>query len=144
MERSIKRLQTNPHLPFPSLDLATNRRSGGTIIATRRDTYKEVTAIPTPSHIGDYISAATLTPYDGSPIIAISAYMPQLHTKNKGHNLYRNPNMDTRRNHIQILHGDHTQWWGSTSHPVRKRGKIIPRTAQPILQRIRTETFNPQ
>jgi hypothetical protein len=26
---------------------------------------------------------ATLTPYDGSPIIAISVYMPQLHTKAK-------------------------------------------------------------
>jgi len=33
--------------------------------------------------MGDYISAATLTPYDGSPIITISAYMPQLHTKAK-------------------------------------------------------------
>jgi hypothetical protein len=40
-----------------------------------------VTAIPSPPHIGDYISAATLTPYDGSPIIAISANMPQFHTK---------------------------------------------------------------
>jgi hypothetical protein len=49
----------------------------------RRDTYKEVTVIPTPPHIGDYISAATLTPYDGSPIIAISAYMPPLHNKAK-------------------------------------------------------------
>ena len=60
-----------------------NRRSEGTILAARRDTYKEVTAIPTPPHIGDYISAATLTPHDGSPIIAISAYMPQRHTKAK-------------------------------------------------------------
>ncbi len=67
----------------PTLDPATNRRSGGTILAARRDTYKEVTAIPTPSHIKDYISAATLTPYDGSPITTISAYMPQLHTKAK-------------------------------------------------------------
>jgi hypothetical protein len=68
---------------YPTLDPTTNRRSGGTILAARRDTYKKVTAIPTPLHIGDYISAATLTPYDGSPIIAISAYMPQLHTKAK-------------------------------------------------------------
>jgi len=67
----------------PTLEPNTNIRSGGTILAVRRDTYKEVTAIPTPSHIGDYISAATLTPYDGSPIIAISAYMPQLHTEAK-------------------------------------------------------------
>jgi hypothetical protein len=67
----------------PTLDPTTNRRSGGTILAVRRDTYKEVIAIPIPPHIGDYISAATLTPYAGSPIIAISAYMPQLHTKAK-------------------------------------------------------------
>ena len=67
----------------PTLDPTTNRRSGGTILAARRDTYKEVTTIPTPPHIGDYISAATLTPYDGSHIIAISAYMPQLHTEAK-------------------------------------------------------------
>jgi hypothetical protein len=67
----------------PTLDPTTNRRSGGTLLAARRDTYKEVIAIPTPSHIGDYISAAKLTPYDGSPIITISAYMPQLHTKAK-------------------------------------------------------------
>ena len=56
---------------YPTLDPTTNRRSGGTILAARRDTYKEVTAIPTPSHLGDYVSAATLTPYDGSPVIAI-------------------------------------------------------------------------
>ena len=67
----------------PILDPTTNRRSGGTILSVRRDTYKEVTAIPPPSHIGDCIFAATLTPYDASPIIAISAYMPQLHTKAK-------------------------------------------------------------
>jgi hypothetical protein len=64
-------------------DPTTNRRSGGTILAAKRDTYKGVTAIPTPPHIGDYISPATLTPYNGSPIIAISAYMPQLQTKAK-------------------------------------------------------------
>jgi hypothetical protein len=57
----------------PTLDPTTNRRSGGTILAARRDTYKEVTRIPIPPHIGDYISASTLTPYDGSLIIAISA-----------------------------------------------------------------------
>jgi len=65
----------------PNLDPTTNRRSGGTILAAGRDTYTEVTAIPAPPHIGDYISAATLTPYDDSPIIAASAYMSQLHTK---------------------------------------------------------------
>ncbi len=68
---------------FPTLDPTTNSRSGGTILAARRDTYKEVTSIPTPPHIGDYISAATLNPHEESPIIAISAYMPQLHTKAK-------------------------------------------------------------
>jgi hypothetical protein len=36
---------------FPTLDPTTNRRSGGTILAARRDTYKEVTAVPTPPHI---------------------------------------------------------------------------------------------
>jgi hypothetical protein len=36
---------------YPTLDPTTNRRSGGTILAVRRDTYKEVTAIPTPPHI---------------------------------------------------------------------------------------------
>ena len=60
----------------PTLDPITNRRSGRTILAARRDTYKEVTVISTPSHIGDYISAATLTPYDSSPIITILVYMP--------------------------------------------------------------------
>ena len=58
---------------YPTLDPTTNRRSGGAILTARRDNYKEVTAIPTQSHIGDYISAATLTPYYGSPVIAISA-----------------------------------------------------------------------
>jgi hypothetical protein len=47
----------------PTLDPTTIKRSGGTILAARRDTCKEVTTIPTPPHIGDYISAATLTPY---------------------------------------------------------------------------------
>ena len=68
---------------YPTLDPSTNRRSGETILAARRDEYKEITAIPTPTHIRDYISAATLTPYDGSPIITTPAYLPQLHTKAK-------------------------------------------------------------
>ena len=67
----------------PTLDPTTDRGSGGTILAVRQHTYKEVTVIPASSHIGDCISAVTLTPYDGSPIKAISAYMPQLHTKAK-------------------------------------------------------------
>jgi hypothetical protein len=29
----------------------------------------------------DYIKAAKITPHDGTPIIAITSYMPQLHTK---------------------------------------------------------------
>jgi hypothetical protein len=33
----------------------------------------------------DYIKAAKLTPHDGTPIIAITAYMPQLHTKAQEH-----------------------------------------------------------
>jgi len=67
----------------PTLDPTTNITSGGTILVARRDTHKEVTAIPTPSHIGHYISAVTLNPHDGFTIIAISAYMPQLYTKTK-------------------------------------------------------------
>ena len=66
-----------------TLDPTTNKRSGGSILEARRDTYKDVTVIPTPSYIGDDISAAKLTTYDDSPIIAISAYVPQLHTKGK-------------------------------------------------------------
>jgi hypothetical protein len=67
----------------PTLDPTTKRRSGGTILAVRRDTYKEVTTLPTPPHIGDSISAATLAPHDGSTIIVISAYMSQLNNKAK-------------------------------------------------------------
>jgi hypothetical protein len=33
----------------------------------------------------DYTKAAKLTPHDGTPIIAITAYMPQLHTKAQEH-----------------------------------------------------------
>ena len=66
---------------FPKLEPITNRRSGGTILAARRDTYKEANAITPPTHLRDYISAATITPHDGSITIAISAYMPHLHTK---------------------------------------------------------------
>ena len=65
----------------PKLDPTTNRRSVGTILATRRDVYKDVTPIPTPAHLTDYIKADTITPHDGSPIIAITAYMPQIYTK---------------------------------------------------------------
>jgi hypothetical protein len=54
-----------------------------TILAARRDTYKDATTIPTPFHLRDYISAATLTPYNGYSIVTISAYMPQLHTKSQ-------------------------------------------------------------
>jgi hypothetical protein len=79
MERSSYGLQSNPHLPKAGSH--NYRRSGGTILAVRRDTYKDATAFPSPTHIRDYISAATLTPHDGSPIIAISIYMPQLHLK---------------------------------------------------------------
>jgi hypothetical protein len=67
----------------PKLDPTTNRRWVEAILAARRDTYKDATDITTPSHLRDYISAAKLTSHNGSPIIAISAYMPQLHTKSQ-------------------------------------------------------------
>jgi hypothetical protein len=45
------------------------------------DVYKDATPIPAPAHLKNNIKAATLTPHDGSPIIAITAYMPQIHAK---------------------------------------------------------------
>ena len=66
---------------FSKLDPTTNRRSAGTILATRKDVYKEATPIPAPAHLTNYIKAATFTPHAGSPIIAMTAYMPQIHTK---------------------------------------------------------------
>ena len=51
----------------PKLDSILNRRLAGTILATKRDIYKDFTAIATPSHLRDYISAATLAPHDGPP-----------------------------------------------------------------------------
>jgi hypothetical protein len=80
MERHPKRLQTHKHT-HPKLDPTTLRRSAGTILVTRQDVYKEATPIQTPTNLTDYIKAAKLTPHDGNPIIAITAYMPQLHTK---------------------------------------------------------------
>jgi hypothetical protein len=56
----------------PTLDPSTNRRSVGTILATRRDVYKEATRIQAPPHLTDYLKASTITPHDGSPIIAIT------------------------------------------------------------------------
>jgi hypothetical protein len=44
----------------------------------KRDTYENAKSIAAPTHLRDYISAAALTPHDGSPIIVISSYMPQL------------------------------------------------------------------
>ena len=66
---------------YPTLDPTTNQRSGGTILAVRRDTYKNANAISPPPHIGDCVSAVKLNPNDGFPIITISAYMPHLRTK---------------------------------------------------------------
>ena len=57
----------------PKLDPATNRRSDSAILVTRRDVYKDITPIPTPPHLIDYIKAATITAYGGSLIIAIAA-----------------------------------------------------------------------
>jgi hypothetical protein len=54
-------------------------------LATRRGVYKEATPIQTPTNLTDYIKAAKLTPHDGTPIIAITAYMPQFHTKAQEH-----------------------------------------------------------
>ena len=34
-----------------------------------------------PMHLTDYIKTAIIITHDGTPIIAITAYMPQLHTK---------------------------------------------------------------
>jgi len=65
----------------PKLDPTTNRRLAGTILATRKDVYKDVTSRPAPAHLTYYIKAATITPHDSSPIIAMTAYMPQIHNK---------------------------------------------------------------
>ena len=50
-------------------------------MATSRDVYKEATPIQTPTNLADYMKAAKITPHDATPIIAITAYMPQLHRK---------------------------------------------------------------
>jgi hypothetical protein len=75
--RDYKLTHTSPTL----IDPTTNRRSFGTILATRMDVYKDATPIPTSAHLTNYIQAATLAPHDGSPIIAITTYMPQMRTK---------------------------------------------------------------
>jgi len=80
VERNTKRLQTLSHT-HTTLDPDTRRRSEGTILATRRDSYKKATPIQTPTTLTNYIKAAKITQHDGTPIIAITAYMPQLHTK---------------------------------------------------------------
>ena len=76
MLKDYKLQHTSPEI-YPT----TNRRTTETILAVRRDICKELKPIPTPQHLRDRITAANLTLHDGSPIIAISAYMPQLHTK---------------------------------------------------------------
>jgi len=68
------------HTP-PRLDPDTLRRSADTILATRRDVCKEANPIQTPTNLKDYINAAEIIPHDGTPIITITAYMPQLHNK---------------------------------------------------------------
>jgi hypothetical protein len=62
------------------LEPTTNRISFGIILSIRKDIYKDATPIPTPIHLTNYIKEVTITPHDGSPIITISAYMPQIHT----------------------------------------------------------------
>jgi len=80
MERLPKRLQTHTHTS-PKFDPTTQRRLAGTILATRLDVFKDATPIQTPTHLTDYIKVAIITPHDGTTIIAITAYMTQLHTK---------------------------------------------------------------
>jgi len=63
------------------LDSSRQHGSTGTILATKRDVNKDATPIQTPTHLTDNIKAAIITTHDGTSIIAITAYMPRLHTK---------------------------------------------------------------
>jgi hypothetical protein len=44
-------------------------------MAIKRDAYKDATPIIAPAHLRYCITTATLTPHDGTPVIAISAYI---------------------------------------------------------------------
>ncbi len=73
--QDYKLIHTSPKL-YP----ATDRRSAGTMLVICKDICKDAASIPTPTHLSDYIKAATNTPHDGFPIVAIAAYVSQIHT----------------------------------------------------------------
>ena len=65
------------HKP-PDTHDSTNRKRGGTILAIRQSAFKGIEALDPPPPLHNYIAAALLTPHAGKPILAVSAYMPQL------------------------------------------------------------------
>ena len=65
----------------PSLyNKTTKRASGGTILAIHSPAYKNIEPIQVPTPYHAYLAIAKLTPKHGTPLIAISAYLPQSNT----------------------------------------------------------------
>jgi len=65
----------------PSLyNKSTKRASGGSILAIHSPNYKNIEPIRVPPPYQPYLAIAKLTPKNGTPLIAISAYLPQLNT----------------------------------------------------------------
>ena len=60
---------------------ATKRASGGTILAIHSTNYKTIDPIRVPTPYQPYLSIAKLTPKQGDPLLAISAYLPQANTQ---------------------------------------------------------------
>ena len=118
----------------PRLDHNTNRQSAGTILAIRKDTYKKRHNY-TSTH---YITAATLTPHGGSPIIAISAYMPQIHTKKKK-KMHLTTTVDKTRHIFQTSRRNPSHGRRPTCHPMGGRHKIPLRAPKTILRGIWTQ-----
>ena len=58
---------------------STNRKRGGSILAIKQSAFKNIEALDPPAPLHNYIAAALKTPHAGKQILAVSAYMPQLH-----------------------------------------------------------------
>ena len=78
-KEALKKLYTHPHIT----EIRPRHKSKINMhypSHTKRH-LQPTTKISAPIHLRDFITAATLTPHKGFPIIATSAHMPKIHTK---------------------------------------------------------------
>jgi len=137
------------HYP-PQVNPDTRKPSGGTALAVKKSSFRTTCAIDVPKDLRSHLVAAIITPHAGTPIIAISVYMPQLRESRQKLDLYWTilkwiiiTCNDTHKDKVPYVGGDFQATSSTVSHSFHPILKALTISGFFPLNDPNTPTFQP-